>query len=148
MAPSRARPLIAPDDLEASLVQVRAAYRLLHAFQLRVNDLYRTLDDALQGERLRWRDWAPRYNRRPPQAPFFRNRWAWDLFPGHSPCSSWSDDVPRESDDKPGHHVLRSVRVTLVVDDGRRPLLRSVTRDRDLPVSLRVPWRARWSRIR
>ena len=27
-------------------------------------------------------------------------------------------------------------------------VLRSVTRDRDLPVSLRVPWRARWSRIR
>lgn len=97
-------------DLRRSLADVRRAYRLLHAFQLRVHSLFRDVDTTMGEEGLKWREWLPYGgSSRPTHGKFFeRGRSAWDLLPGRAIASVWADDRPRVP--------ARTVRLVLVVD--------------------------------
>lgn len=82
-----------PDEIERRLVEVRRAYRLIHAYQRRILDMLdesdRWMHRTLHVEFARWR---PSLWNRPAEqtTPFFRDRWAWDLLPGLHFWVAWN----------------------------------------------------------
>lgn len=91
------------DELAAALVDVRRAYRLLHAYHRRLQDLLHTTHDFLQNEGFEFEQWSPLNVARLPQStkPFFGSHWGWDLTPGYQVQCIW-----RRSKDKFSHRIF------------------------------------------
>jgi len=84
------------DDLTEALVDVRRAYRLLWAYQRRVNDLLHAIDEHLGHHGLRQAGWKPASFLNVPNSAFYNpKRWAWDMFPGHSVQAWWTGTTVR-----------------------------------------------------
>lgn len=80
------------DELKAALVDVRRAYRLLHAYHRRVNDLLYTAHEFLAKQHAEFDAWGPINVWMLPQKskPFFRpETWAWDLTPAYQVECVW-----------------------------------------------------------
>jgi hypothetical protein len=83
------------DDLAGALVDVRRAYRLLWAYQRRVNDLFHAIDEHLGRHGMRHAGWKPTSFANVPNQAFYRpNKWAWDLFPGFGVQVWWTGTGP------------------------------------------------------
>lgn len=91
------------DELAAALVDVRRAYRLLHAYHRRLQDLLHTTHDFLIKEGFEFESWGPINVARLPQStkPFFGSHWGWDLTPGYQVQCIW-----RRSRDKSSHRIF------------------------------------------
>lgn len=79
-------------DLAGALVEVRHAYRLLHAYHRRLCDLLQVTDEFLSERKLRFEHWAPLNVARLPRSkkPFFvPENWAWDLTPAYQVECTW-----------------------------------------------------------
>lgn len=79
-------------ELDAVLGDVRRAWRLVYAWQRRVNDLVAHVDAALVGRGYAFEEWRPTRYSPPPRTgtPFFRDStWAWDMLPGYRFWVSW-----------------------------------------------------------
>lgn len=78
------------DELKAALVDVRRAYRLLHAYHRRLQDLFQRVDDFLAPKGISFDSWnSVNVSRLPAKSqPFFRN-WAWDLTPAYQVTCKW-----------------------------------------------------------
>lgn len=90
------------DELAAALVDVRRAYRLLHAYHQRLQDLLHTTHDFLLGDGFEFEHWSPINVARLPQStkPFFGSHWGWDLTPGYQVQCIW-----RRSKNKSSHRI-------------------------------------------
>lgn len=80
------------DELSAALVDVRRAYRLLHAYHRRVNDLLYGAHEFLAKQGAEFESWGPINVWTLPQKtkPFFRpETWAWDLTPAYQVECVW-----------------------------------------------------------
>jgi hypothetical protein len=91
------------DELAAALADVRRAYRLLHAYHRRLQDLLHTAHDFLEQQGFQFEQWSPLNVARLPQStkPFFGSHWAWDLTPGYQVQCIW-----RRSKDKSSHRIF------------------------------------------
>lgn len=78
------------DELKVALVDVRRAYRLLHAYHRRLQDLFQCVDDFLTAKGISFDSWnSINVVRLPAKSkPFFRN-WAWDLTPAYQIACRW-----------------------------------------------------------
>ena len=79
-------------ELAAALVDVRRAYRLLHGYQRRVNDLFYAAHEFLIKQGLEFESWGPLNVWSLPRknTPFFRpETWAWDLTPAYQVECVW-----------------------------------------------------------
>jgi hypothetical protein len=78
------------NELAAALMDVRRAYRLLHAYHRRLQDLFQCLDDVLVPKGIHFKHWrSSNVDRLPKKSkPFFRN-WAWDLTPAYQMSCVW-----------------------------------------------------------
>jgi hypothetical protein len=74
-----------------ALVEVRRAYRLLHAYHQRVYDLFQVTDTYLSGQGLAFESWGPLNVARLPRSktPFFKTTWAWDMTPAYQIECQW-----------------------------------------------------------
>ncbi len=101
-------------DLAAALTDVRRAYRLVYAYQRRMNDLMAEIDTALAEQGLEFEVWRPVFNASPPRSgtAYFRGRWAWDMLPGYATQVQWCDSARRKGS-------RRRVVVQAVADSGR-----------------------------
>ena len=99
------------DELKAALVDVRRAYRLLHAYHQRLQDLLRATHDFLESNNFEFKHWSPSNVVRLPQStkPFFVGQWAWDLTPSYMVQCSWN-----RSDNKSAHQIY----VQAIADTG------------------------------
>jgi len=79
-----------PIDVAGALVEVRRAYRLLHAYHLRLCDLLQVTHAFLAERGLEFEHWTPINVARLPRSktPFFDN-WAWDLTPAYQVECLW-----------------------------------------------------------
>lgn len=77
-------------DLSGALVEVRKAYRLIHAYQRRLWDLLSAIDDTVSSS-LEFKRWRPTHHWPPPksQTRFFKERWAWDFLPAYDIGCRW-----------------------------------------------------------
>jgi hypothetical protein len=102
-----------PQDLAAALTDVRRAYRLVYAYQRRMNDLVAEIDAALTQDGLEFELWRPVFNAPPPRSgtPYFRGRWAWDMLPGYATQVHWCDPTGKKG-------RRRRVVLQAVVDSG------------------------------
>ncbi|HRI68758.1 MAG TPA: hypothetical protein PK156_31230 [Polyangium sp.] len=91
------------DELKAALVDVRRAYRLLHAYHRRLQDLLHTTHDFLINEGFQFEYWSPLNVARLPQStkPFFGSHWGWDLTPGYQVQCIW-----RRTKDASSHRIF------------------------------------------
>ncbi len=82
---------IASTDLAAALTDVRKAYRVAHAYQRRLWDLLRTVNDELSTRRLQFTRWRTQGFDPVPNArtAFFEERWAWDFLPAYNIACEW-----------------------------------------------------------
>lgn len=76
-------------DVAGALMEVRRAYRLLHAYHQRLCDLMQLANESLVGLGLAFEKWAP-HNVWLPRSkrPFF-DHWAWDLTPAYQTECVW-----------------------------------------------------------
>jgi len=90
------------NELAAALVDVRRAYRLLHAYHRRLQDLLHTTHDFLMNDNFQFEHWSPINVSRLPQStkPFFGSHWAWDMTPGYQVECVW-----RRSKEKASHKI-------------------------------------------
>ena len=81
------------EELSKALVDVRNAYRLLHAYHKRTCDLFQTVNETVAKAGLRFERWDPvNVNALKPKQPFFAPyNYAWDLTPGYQIQPQWSD---------------------------------------------------------
>lgn len=102
-------------DLAAALVDVRRAWRLVYAYQRRMNDLVAGVDTVLAHHGLEFELWQPLFNAPPTKrgTPYFRGRWAWDMLPGYATQVHWID--PQLKNGRRRRVVLQAV-----ADSGRR----------------------------
>jgi hypothetical protein len=79
------------DHLTVALTDVRKAYRLIHAYQRRLWDLLRAIDDTVARAGLPFRCWKPVQVMSPPKSKtrFFVERWAWDFLPAYQVGCEW-----------------------------------------------------------
>ncbi len=79
------------DALSDTLVDVRKAYRLIHAYQRRVWDLLRVIDLSAANAGLAFKGWKPMNVNPPPKSKtkFFVGRWAWDFLPAYDLGCEW-----------------------------------------------------------
>ena len=103
---------IAPNELVAALVDVRRAYRLLHAYHRRLLDILATVDDALVVGGLGFDSWEPLNVDLPRRGTnkFFVNRWAWDFTPIYRVVSEWKSE--------PKSGTVRCVHIESIADTG------------------------------
>lgn len=80
-------------DLKEALAQVRAAYRLIHAYQRRILDLLAVLDEQLAKHGMVFDEWRTPYYNPPVRSDTkpFHGKWAWDLLPGYSLWCTWEN---------------------------------------------------------
>jgi hypothetical protein len=102
-----------PDRLRSALTDVRKAYRLVYAYQRRLWDLLRTLDDVLRKGGLEFHRWSPVRFWPPPKAstPFFADRSPWDFLPAYKLQCEWQG---RDAD----AHTTRRVSIVATADTG------------------------------
>lgn len=81
------------NDLKQALMQVRTAYRLLHAYQRRIFDLLAVLDGVLATARVPFQGWRTSYHNPPTKAEKspFAGTWAWDFLPGYDFYCLWEN---------------------------------------------------------
>lgn len=80
------------NELKAALEDVRRAYRLLHAYHRRVNDMFYAVHEFLEKRGAEFMSWGPLNVWNLPQKtkPFFRpETWAWDLTPAYQIECVW-----------------------------------------------------------
>lgn len=82
-------------SLATAFADVRRAYRLLHAYHRRLNDLLQFVDGQLarRSPSFAFDRWTTRHADRPPKSvkPFFRPEyWAWDLVPAYRVQCEWT----------------------------------------------------------
>jgi uncharacterized protein YjiS (DUF1127 family) len=77
--------------LAEALVDVRRAYRLLHAYHRRLCDLLQATDELLSERGLQFAEWCPlNVAMLHKKKPFFRpEHWAWDLTPAYQVGCIW-----------------------------------------------------------
>lgn len=82
---------ISSKELADALVDVRKAYRLIHAYQQRIWDLLRTTDRLLSDAGLPFQRWQPQNVLPPPRGGtrFFTDRWVWDFIPAYQLSCQW-----------------------------------------------------------
>lgn len=101
-----------PIDVAGALLEVRHAYRLLHAYHQRLSDLMKLTNESLVEMGLgfeRWEPnnvWLPRSKR-----PFF-DHWAWDLTPAYQAQCVWGGKLH-------GSHC--KVYILVIADTGYDP---------------------------
>lgn len=91
------------NELVEALADVRRAYRLLHAYHRRVNDLFYAAHEFLGKQGAEFESWRPINVWPLPQKskPFFRpDTWAWDLTPAYQVECIWS-----RAKDKVNHKI-------------------------------------------
>lgn len=79
--------------LSGALADVRRAWRLVYAYQRRVNDMLALIDTALGAKKFAFVNWKPTDFSAPARSgtPFFRaGTWAWDMLPGYRLYTEWS----------------------------------------------------------
>lgn len=80
------------NELADALTDVRRAYRLLHAYHRRVNDLFYAVHEFLEKQGAEFASWGPLNVWSLPQKtkPFFKpETWAWDLTPAYQVECVW-----------------------------------------------------------
>ncbi|MEZ4309049.1 MAG: hypothetical protein R3F14_13510 [Polyangiaceae bacterium] len=99
-------------DVPAALVEVRKAYRLLHAYHQRISDLLRLIHGTLAERGLRFQKWSPVNVWLPSsrRAPF--HHWAWDLTPAYQTSCVWEGT---------GGGWSRQIHVHMIADTGYDP---------------------------
>jgi hypothetical protein len=101
------------DDLAKVLVDVRKAYRLLHGYHRRLNDLLQRVEETVGQRGLVFERWAPA-NVDPvpgPKKAFFSpDKWAWDLTPAYQVTCAWSSS--------PTSGKVRRIGLVAVADTG------------------------------
>lgn len=83
----------AENDLAGALTDVRRAWRLVYAYQRRLNDLLAVVDARLVARKFGFEGWRPTWYSPPPRTgtPFFRaGTWAWDMLPGYRCYVEWT----------------------------------------------------------
>ena len=81
------------EDLTGILGDVRKAYRLLHEYHRRLNDLLQQVEETLSKKGLHFESWAPNNVAPLPKKQFFAPyKWAWDLTPAYQVECAWSSD--------------------------------------------------------
>lgn len=100
-------------DLPAALEDVRRAYRLVYAYQRRIQDLLTVIDRHLTKAGLPFVQWAPLFFRAPVRSrkKFFERKWAWDLLPAYAFWCAW--ETPKDS-----KALSRRVALSVVADTG------------------------------
>lgn len=100
------------EELSATLADVRRAYRLIHAYQRRVWDLLRVIDQTAARGGLAFDHWQPMNVNAPPKAKtkFFEWCWAWDFVPAYDLGCEWVG--------KAGKKVVKRVFVIVKADTG------------------------------
>lgn len=126
-------------DLVGALAQVRAAYRLIHAYQRRILDLLAVLDEELGRLRLEFVEWRTPYYNAPVRSDSkpFRGRWAWDLLPGYSFWCSWENTDKT----KPWRRIFVHVATDTVFEEFKKtargePMAEKMPRVEDSPSEL------------
>ena len=79
-------------ELETALIDVRRAYRLLHAYHRRLCDLLEIVDERLAKTGFEFDRWQPHHAALPAKASkrfFASDRWAWDLAPSYQLQCEW-----------------------------------------------------------
>ena len=88
-------------ELAHQFVEVRRAYRLVHAYQRRLLDLLRVVGDRVRGAHpaLKFGMWVPVGYSAPPRSDVdpTRDKWAWDFLPLYRFQLDWRTDDKPES---------------------------------------------------
>ena len=82
--------------LAEALAAVRTAYRVVVAYQRRMNEVFHRMHDCLLAEDFEFQWWWPnRYARpmRQNKVQFAPHKWAWDLFPGYCLSAEWQNST-------------------------------------------------------
>ncbi len=94
------------DDLEATLADVRVAYRIVQQYQKRVADLATELALAIDGD-LQFEYWVTsRSLARPRNEVNPAERWAWDGLPFYDYCTMFLRNDYRSDEHAPGDWML------------------------------------------
>jgi hypothetical protein len=83
--------------LAEALVEVRRSYRVVVAFQRRINEIFHRFHLKMSDAGLSFVEWYPVRNNAPGRSKniqFAPHKWAWDLFPGYSLQAVWRQDGP------------------------------------------------------
>jgi hypothetical protein len=93
---------ITRDELSKALVDVRNAYRLLHAYHRRLCDLLQSVDETVSKAGLRFEQWdcanvAALASTKPFFVPY---NYAWDLTPGYQIRPQWTDQPKKKANRK------------------------------------------------
>lgn len=90
-------------ELEAALADVRRSYRVVVAYQRRMNEIFHRFHLGMADLGLPFAWWYPS-GYAPPlgfkEVQFAPNKWAWDLFPGFQLAAAWERPGP------PARHVV------------------------------------------
>lgn len=103
------------DQLGDALVDVRKAYRIVHAYQQRLWHLFRTIDHILGSAGLSFKGWYPMRYCSPPKSKtkFFVDRWAWDFLPAFEIGCEWEEKAGTRK-------FVRRVFIIAAADSGYR----------------------------
>lgn len=121
--------MVTKEELDAALLDVRKAYRLIALFQRRTRDLCVEIAEAFS-TKMAFYVWEPSQNDRPPRSTVspFGGRWIWDFLPLYDFCVLYLPEDIDQQNHNPGDWML-CVRIS--ADSGYKTLRSSEPDPRD-----------------